>query len=130
MSVSADQTIRAQFESFPAQSIETAFLDTGAGSLTISGISGLGEIEVSAEYRVGFGVLSDTQRVLDNLRLNMEVQGNTFHLRTEELNGWSLGNSGWIDIAVKMPKEIALEVKDGSGSLRYSQIAGRVSVPE
>ena len=130
VTVSASQAIRTQNDSFSAVGVEKAVLETGAGSLAINGRSGLEAIEVSAEFKCGSDFASNSQRILDSLRLSMEVRGNTFHLKSEHLKTWNFGESGWIDITINMPSGIELEVDDGSGSINYFEIAGQVSVPE
>jgi hypothetical protein len=120
ITVSANQTLRTQNDSFPAVGVEKAVLETGAGSLTINGRSGLEEIEVSAEFRCSSGFASNSQRILDNLRLSMEVRGNTFYLKSEHTKTWNFGESGWINITINMPSGIEMAVKDGSGSILIS----------
>jgi DUF4097 and DUF4098 domain-containing protein YvlB len=128
VSVLADHTLQTQTKSFPADGVEAAILETGAGTLTVTGTSGLSAIEVRAEYKSGSGFSDSAQRILDKLRLSMEVQGNTFYLKSEHLDNWSWGDSGWIDITINMPKEIDLKVSDGSGSMAISGMGRNVTI--
>ena len=130
MTVSADQMLRTQTEYFSADGVVAAELETGAGSLTVNGIEGLDAIEVSAEFKCGSALFSDAQRILDNLQLSMEVRGNTFYLKSDQLRDWSWGNSGWIDISINMPKRIDLEVNDGSGSTFISGMGRNIRIKD
>jgi hypothetical protein len=128
--VLADHTLSTQTESFPASGMSRADLETGAGILTIIGTPGLQEIEVRAEFKSGSGISGNTQRILDNLVLDMEVRGSTFYLKTENRRDWSWGNSGWIDIHINMPAGIELDIDDGSGPISISGMGQDVNIKD
>jgi len=130
ISVMADHTIRTQTESFPAGDVTAALLETGAGTLTVTGMPGLSAIEVTAEFKCRDSSAAKAQDILDNLRLTMEVRGNTFHLKSEHLRDWNWGDSGWIDITIKMPKQIDLEVDDGSGAIAISGMGRNIRIED
>jgi DUF4097 and DUF4098 domain-containing protein YvlB len=127
----ADQTISTRQQSFPAAGVTDARLETGAGSLTIVGRPGAATIEVTAEYKARASSQQDVQRILDNLKLTMELRGSQFFLKTEQLNHWNWsGDSGSIDLTITMPPAVALSVDDGSGSIEISGIQRDISIDD
>ena len=126
----ADHTLRTRNESFPARGVSAAVLETGAGILSITGRSDLSAIEVKAEFKCRGIVPSDSQRILDNLRLEMEVRGETFYLKSERLSDWNWGDSGWIDLIINMPKDIDLDVNDGSGSIDINGMGRNIRIKD
>lgn len=36
----------------------------------------------------------------------------------------------WLDLHIDVPQELALEIKDGSGDIRSSNITGKVEIPQ
>jgi hypothetical protein len=130
VTVLADHTLRTQTESFPASGIEAAILKTGAGMLTVTGMPDLSAIDVRAEFKSRSGFSGNTQEILDNLQLDMEVRGNTFYLKADHRGGWNWGDSGCIDIYINMPANIELDVDDGSGPLSISGIDRNVGIKD
>ncbi len=127
----ADQTITTKQQSFQASGVADARLETGAGSLTIIGRPGAATIEVTAEYKARASSQQDIQRILDNLKLTMELRGSTFFLKSEHLNQWNWsGDSGSIDLTITMPPAIALSVDDGSGSIEISGMARDIAIDD
>ena len=127
----ADQTITTNQQSFQASGVTDARLETGAGSLTIVGRPGAATIEVTAEYKARASSRQDIQRILDNLKLTMELRGSTFFLKSEHLNQWNWsGDSGSIDLTITMPPAIALSVDDGSGSIEISGIERDITIDD
>jgi len=126
----ADQSLRTQHESFRAQGVSTARFETGAGSLTIIGSRTTSSIDVSADYRAGSVSQKDAQRILENLRLTMEVRGETFFLKSEQLNNWNWGDSGRIDLTITLPSTIRLDVDDGSGSITIREVDRDVKIED
>jgi DUF4097 and DUF4098 domain-containing protein YvlB len=130
VSVMADQTLRTQTKSFPARGVSAARLETGAGLLEIIGVADLPEIEVRAEYRCNGAFSVDAQRILDNLRLVMELRGDTFFLKSEHLDSWNWGDRGWIDVYINLPDSIDLEVDDGSGTVSVVGMGRNVEIKD
>jgi len=126
----AEQTLRTEKKSFPAAGLTMARLATGAGSLRIAGTPGASAIEVMAEYRGSNTSPGGAERILENLKLTMEVRGDTFYLRSEQVSDWAWNASGRIDLVLTLPPEIGLDVDDGSGSIEISDMAGRVRVED
>jgi len=126
----ANQTLRTQKESVPAAGLTMARLETGAGSLTINGQRGASTIEVFAEYKAAIQSESDAERILNNLKLTMEVRGSTFYLKSEQLQSWNWGNSGRIDLTITLPPSLSLEVNDGSGSIMITGMDRPITIED
>jgi DUF4097 and DUF4098 domain-containing protein YvlB len=126
----AEQTLRTQKESFPAAAVSTVRLETGAGSLTVTGQEGVTAIDVIAEFKANVGSENDAKRILDNLKLTMEIRGNTFYLKTEQRNNWHWGDSGRIDISIVLPSRLPLDVEDGSGGISIKGVDGDIVIDD
>lgn len=126
----AEQTLRTQKESFPAAAVSTVRLETGAGSLTVIGREGAPTIDVTADFKANVGPESDAKRILDNLKLTMEVRGNTFYLKSEQLNNWHWGDSGRIDISITLPSHLPLDIDDGSGAMSFKGMDADVKIED
>ena len=112
----ADQTIDTRKQSFPAAGVARARLQTGAGFLVVHGKPGTSTIDVDAEFRAPSS--ADPKRVLERLKLTMEVRGDTFYLKSDQEDGsWMSGASGSIDITIMVPTTVNLDIEDGSGSI-------------
>ena len=126
----AEQTLRTQKESFPAAAISTVRLETGAGSLTVTGQEGVTAIDVTAAFKANVSSENDAKRILDNLKLTMEVRGNTFYLKTEQRNDWHWGDSGRIDITIVLPSRLPLDIDDGSGAISVKGMGGDIAIDD
>jgi len=117
--IMADETLATKKQSFPAAGVRDARIDTSSGSLEITGRPGASSIEVTAVYK---GRPADKERILDNWTLTMEVRGSSFYLKSEPKEHFGWGNQGAIDLTVTLPSEIALDIEDGSGGMRISDM--------
>ena len=126
----AEQTLTTKRQSFAAGNLTNARLETGAGGLTITGRRGISAIEVVADYKGRPSSSESAQRIIDRLRLTMEVRGNTFYLKTDNENNWRSDSQGWIDLSVTLPAGLALDIVDGSGSIAVSGMDSNVTVED
>jgi hypothetical protein len=126
----AEQTLRTQNESFPAAGVSAVRLETGPGTLQVTGKPGAPSIEVTAEFKANIGSHGDAQRILDNLKLTMETRGNTFCLKSEQLGDWHWGDSGRIDLTIIVPSEVGLDIDDGSGSMSVKGMGREVRIKD
>jgi hypothetical protein len=126
----AEQTLRTQNESFSAANVSAVRLETGPGSLQVTGIPGALSIEVTAEFKANLGSQSDTKRILDNLKLTMETRGDTFYLKSEQLGDWHWGDSGRIDLTISVPSAVRLDIDDGSGSMSVKGMGRDVRIED
>jgi hypothetical protein len=92
---------------------------TGAGSLKIIGVEGIDKITVDAEIHTNEGI---------DYTFSLEKNGNEAQLIAEHQtrNGmhWTIGHDLRIDLIVKVPPSLAIDVDDGSGEI---DIAGLTS---
>jgi len=86
-------------------------IDAGAGSLEVIGVNDATEIVVEAK------ILTTNDK---NFLLTLDSNGNTAELVAEHNtnhSGYWNGNSPRIDLVVKVPSSLMLDVEDGSGNL-------------
>jgi hypothetical protein len=105
--------------SLNANDLDTLRIDAGAGKLEIEGVRGLKQIEVQAD------ILTDDNR---DYKLELYQRGSKGYLVAESNSGgvsWS-GESPKIDVYVRVPANLLLDVDDGSGSLVIKNINNNV----
>ncbi|MBY6186524.1 DUF4097 domain-containing protein [Marinobacter hydrocarbonoclasticus] len=103
----------------------TAFkVDAGAGRLDIIGEPGRDTISVEA-------VLYSTGPEADEHEFGLEQQGSTAVLTATQTNMMSCGRqSPHINMVVKVPAELDLNVDDGSGALEIVGMAGKLTIED
>jgi DUF4097 and DUF4098 domain-containing protein YvlB len=116
-----------------ADGIRSLEVTAGAGSLTITGREGLASIEVRAEIVVSD--VDDRDREDDIKRhvdLELRRSGDRAILvsRLRESGFFSFHRDARIDLTVTVPKAMALEIEDGSGSLAVENIAAAVRIDD
>jgi len=116
-----------------ADGLQTLNITAGAGSLTVIGREGLGSIEVKAEIIVS-GV-DDGDRddyIKRHVELDLRRSGNRAILvsRVRESGLSFFFHDSRIDLTVTVPKTMALEIGDSSGSLDVENIAGAVRIDD
>ncbi len=117
--------------SLDSGNLDSFFIDSGAGSLTVSGKADLKQIQVDAQISVD-GV--DEDEAADWLNKHMiltltEKNGKAVLKATfEEKKFFNWGSNGErkIDLKVYMPDHLALEVDDGSGWSKVDNIKANV----
>ena len=117
--------------SLSVQGIEKLEIDCGAGFLKVYGKEGLKEIRVEAEIVLdGKSEKSAEEFLKKYLDLSLEKRGSRAVLTSgfeSYRSMFSFGNKV-INLTVSMPKDMNLDVDDGSGSIRIEDIAGDVKV--
>lgn len=102
--------------------LELLDIDATAGFLKVEGSDG-SEIEVVAELAVVEG----------HYNLKLDKRGDNARLladaNTDSFSSW-FGNSPKIDLTVRMPKNLALKVRDGSGFIEIRNINGSVKIKD
>jgi DUF4097 and DUF4098 domain-containing protein YvlB len=120
-----------------ADGIDKLKIDCGAGYLEVEGLENTGKIVVEARIVVENMSTSRAEGYIeDNLVLSLEKQGHHAELEShfEESKSF-FGNifshgSRLINLTVKVPKNMALSIDDGSGSISIQNIAGDVNVDD
>lgn len=115
-----------------ASGIGTVDIEAGAGSLEISGVSGVDEISVTATIHVPDRGDDKAREIIESdLVLTLEKQANTAVLKAFfEHKSWNFGDSPSVQLIVQMPDNLNLAVDDGSGSLSVSDISGAIEVED
>ena len=126
----ADEILTSKRQSFNAAGVSNARFETGGGKLVIDGRLAGSTIEVVAEYRGRAGSQEEAQRIIDNLKLTMEVRGSTFYLNTDQAHDWGWKDHGYIDLTISLPAGLNLDIHDGAGSMSVSGIDGDVAIED
>jgi hypothetical protein len=117
----------------PAGGIDKLKIDAGAGSLSVSGADGLAAIEVEAKIIVDGVRDSDMEGYIkDHVELELRKSAGTAVLKSHIRNDgfWRFGRDARIDLTVRMPCKMALDVDDGSGALEVENIAAAVRIDD
>lgn len=106
-----------------ATNVNKLVVDAGAGKLDITGDDTISEIQVEA-YIVTSNDIS--------YRLDLTKTGSTAYLVAEHdsYSGYWVGSSPKIDLTVKVPINMSLEVEDGSGEITIANINGDAVVDD
>jgi hypothetical protein len=115
----------------PAGEIRQLRVDSGAGRLKVTGVDSLTRIEVTAEiYARGESEENMADFIKDRVELSLEKRGDRAVL-ISEIEGHSRlffsGDAG-INLTVRVPRSLALEIEDGSGDMTVEDIAADVSI--
>jgi len=126
-----DQTDKSM--TLPAEGLGSLRIDSGAGWLKVTGVPGLDRIEVLAEIEAR-GVDSDEMEdfIKDHVELTLEKRGGRGVLNSHIEGGWRLFGSGdsRINLTVRIPKSMALEIEDGSGEMTILDIDADVEIED
>jgi len=122
--------------SLAAGDITEMEIDCGAGYLFVEGVEGLENIEVEAEIIVeGMRKNKAADYVDRHLRLELtEKRGNallraSFDKSLSSFNFFS-SRSAVVNLVVRVPKKISMDIDDGSGDTRIENIDGDVRVDD
>lgn len=105
-------------------------LDTGAGDLVVEGVPGLDKIEVRGK------ACTSEQDALAGLQFAQQREGSTVSVGTvipdEANNSWGLFAShySYIDVHVRMPAGLKLDLRDSSGDLEVSGISNGLDLKD
>ncbi len=109
------------------QGVKRFEIEAGAGSLTVTGRDGLTAIEVKAEIVARHVRDEDMDGFLkDRIELILEKRGDAAVLVSrirERLRLFSLDDDAVINLTVSVPKDMPLEIDDGSGSVVVEDLA-------
>jgi len=115
-----------------AGGLEAMRIEAGAGTLDVQGIDGLTNIEVSATI-----VVPDTtddkakEHIEKAMELSLTRDGNEATLVSDFDNGfWGNGMGASIDLEVRCPAGVELNIDDGSGSLEVRGVVGGISIDD
>lgn len=113
--------------------VEKLEIDCGAGFLKVTGDKNLNRIEVAAEIIIKKINDDDAQELVDNdIQLSMKKRGKRVilvsHFKKSLKNKFRRNPQVQINLTVNIPKNIDLEVDDGSGIIEIKDIVGFVLI--
>ena len=105
-------------------------IKAGAGSMDVTGVSGLDKISVKATVVVPDADEEDALKLIEKkMTLTLEQKGNE-----ARLNAWfdggvmGFGSNAHIVLEVSVPQGLSVDINDGSGSLDVTDVAGDVTI--
>ena len=105
-------------------------LDTGAGDLVVEGVAGLAKIELRGK------ACASSQELLDNTQFTQQADGATATAATkipDVGDNWSIFGAGtyaYIDVHVRMPSGLKLDLRDSSGDLEVSGLTNGLDLKD
>lgn len=107
-------------------------IDAGAGSMDVTGVDGLAKITVKATIVVPGEDADDAARVIEKrIRLSLEKNGADAELEASfESSLISFGSSPYIVLEVSVPRGLAIDIDDGSGSIDVIDVRGDISIDD
>ena len=122
--------------SLSSEGISEMEMECGAGFLNVKGVEGLDEIKVQADITAGNKKGDSLKEFIEeNVELSLEKHGNRAVLISRIESSpfsfffWENGNNR-IDLTVEVPREMNLEIKDGSGDIELKNIKGEVDIDD
>lgn len=115
-----------------AAGIEKFEADCGAGYLKITGEAGLKQIEVKATIEIkGYDDKDAEFFIKDKMTISLKKRGDTAYLVSKvESSLFKRPKSALINLDVRVPKGLSLEIDDGSGSIEIIDIDNEVEIED
>ena len=117
----------------PAAGVETLMIDCGAGFLEVEGREGQDTIEASAEIVLkGRSEKQVQEFIRKNVNLSLEQKGSRAILISNIKQKFSLFSwkTAVINLTVFVPKNIGLNIDDGSGWIKVGNTGGEVFIDD
>ncbi|MCX6826022.1 MAG: hypothetical protein NTV06_01955 [candidate division Zixibacteria bacterium] len=122
----------------PSGNIEEFNIDCGAGSLEIRGYENLDKIELEAEIILDGLNRKDAIKYMEKyMNLELKERGSnarlTANFKDDNHNIWSLfghSESREINLKVKIPKNMMLDISDGSGAMTIEDINAGIKISD
>ena len=114
-----------------AAGLSAVFIDAGAGDMVVSGVEGSNEIVVVATIIVDTGDAEEAVTFIEErLRLDLVRDGDRAELKAGFKPAWGWGEDAAVDLDVRMPAQLALEIDDGSGRVKVHGVSGAVRIDD
>lgn len=107
--------------SLDSAEIDEMKADTGAGSLEIIGEAGRTRIDVVAEVYY---------RDAEDIQLSLEKAGRNAVLIADFAKNSYRGDNPYINLSVRVPAELSIELNDGSGSIALRDVMGDLNIED
>jgi hypothetical protein len=116
----------------PAEGITVLELDTGAGSLKITGVADAEDVWVNALIRIDEDDEQKIRRVIESdMNLVLEKTGDRARLTaTFDDKFWGDSDDHAIDLEVRMPTSMKLKVDDGAGSIDIREVSADIRIDD
>ena len=115
-----------------ASGLSGMFIDAGAGAMVVSGDGSSNEIVVVATIIVDGDPEEAAKFVEERLRLELTSDGERAELMVG-FNpgwGWGRGRDAAVDLDVRIPARLDLEIDDGSGPVKVHDVTGSVRIDD
>lgn len=118
--------------SLNADGISALEIETGAGSLLVTGVAQSSTIVVEAIIRIPDEDAEGAREIIEsNLVLSLERDEDRAVLEARFEDGsWFSGDSGSIQLEVTVPEEMALDIEDGSGPIAIRDVTADITVED
>lgn len=115
-----------------AQGVASLRVDAGAGRLEITGTPGLDRIEVVATVTVPGADEDDGKAALESdLALTLSLDGTKALLVADfDRDLWDFGDSPRIDLEIRVPAALAVDIEDGSGSISVAGLESDLRIED
>ncbi len=117
----------------PAEGLKAFRIDCAAGRLDVAGADGLDGIEVRARIKAEGVNDSKMEGFLkDHVKLVLEKRGDRAVLTASIEDHWGLFFNGgaWIDLTIRVPKNLALDIDDSSGEMVVEDVDADVVIDD
>jgi DUF4097 and DUF4098 domain-containing protein YvlB len=116
---SSDLQASEQKLSLDANALSTLMAQTGAGKLEIEGVKGLSKIELVAEVYA----YDDTE-----IELSLTKNSDRAELIAKIVTEYNFEQSPYIDLTVRVPAAMMLDIKDGSGAINIAAMTADIKI--
>jgi hypothetical protein len=115
-----------------ADGVETLEIEAGAGSLNVSGIAGTNRILVIATIEIPDADADEARQIIEeDLVLSLERDGSRAALDGWFRNSrWSFDESPRVNLDVRVPEGLALNIEDRSGSVDIRDVIGSIELDD
>jgi len=114
-----------------ASGLSSVFIEAGAGAMVVTGVQGSNEVIVVANIIVDADDVDKAAKFVEKrLRLDLEQDGDRAVLNAGFRPGWGWDGEAVVDLDVRMPAHLALEIDDGSGPITVDGISSTVRIDD
>lgn len=115
-----------------AEAVEILEIEAGAGSLDVTGVPGTGRIFVVATIEVPDADADEARQIINSdLVLGLEREGSRARLAGYFKNGATMfGESPRVNLEVRVPERLSLDIEDGSGSVDVRDVRGGIDLDD
>jgi hypothetical protein len=125
---SFDETIRLELA---AEGIQRLKIQSGSGFLTVIGVRGMERIRASAQIIIRGIQENEFQNYLEkHLRVALEKRGNDAILQADFKKSFFTKIEAKIDLTVKLPTTLPVNIDDGSGAIIVTNLTGGLNLKD